>query len=70
MNAKNAKVAIPPKGKYSYLTAGEKYQILRPNTLENKISGFYIIDDDGYELFCFTSCCGHINNKKWILRNK
>lgn len=59
----NRQFAIAPTANVDYLTANKKYPIQSSFEKES----FVIIDDDGVEIFCKTSKCGHLNGNDWTI---
>ena len=60
---KRPTIAIPPKGRYDYLTVGKNYDIINLSK-----DYFTIIGDNGVKLYCIKSGCAHLGGKKWILK--
>jgi len=54
---------IAPTAPVDYLTANKQYQIQRSFEKES----FIIIDDQGVEIFCKTTKCGHLNGNDWTI---
>jgi hypothetical protein len=70
MNAKNPKFAIPPKGKFPSVKAGEKYKIISSESYDGYLFFEIISPLTGDKIHCLSKKCAHINGKNWILRNK
>lgn len=59
-------IAIAPTSSSPYITANKQYPIQRSFEKES----FIIIDNDGQELYCKVSKCGHINGNDWTIIKK
>jgi hypothetical protein len=52
-----------PETTSEYLTSNKDYKVVSVTD-----EGFNIIDEEGKELFCLLSECGHLNGKDWIIK--
>jgi hypothetical protein len=50
------------------LKLGFKYEIIKYyNNSSGKVSGFYILSDLGFQIFCLAHGCAHLGNQNWEL---